>query len=89
MRSVRTYDPIAAGVDSDLTVRMGPIGPVVKRRDPLVRRAIGLGPEEFNDLLAFVREGLLDPRALPQNLCDLVPLTVPSGLPVLVFERCQ
>jgi hypothetical protein len=32
--------------------------------------------------------GLLDPRARKQNLCKLVPSSVPSGLPTMEFESC-
>jgi len=35
-------------------------------------------------LVDFVRNGLLDPRAKPENLRKLVPKSVPSG--VLIFE---
>jgi hypothetical protein len=38
--------------------------------------------------VAFVRDGLLDDRARKENLCKLVPPSVPSGFPVLQFERC-
>jgi hypothetical protein len=44
---------------------------------------------EFDDLVAFVPEGLLDPRVNARNLCQLVPATVPSGRPVLQFEACR
>src|SRR5262249_43264806 len=77
--SARSYDPVLAGVDSDLTYRRGPIEPVLERLDPLLAAPIVLTKEEFADLLAFVRDGLLDERARTQNLCTLVPHTVPSG----------
>ena len=32
-----------------------------------------LAPEEFENLVTFVRDGLLDERARKQNLCTLVP----------------
>jgi hypothetical protein len=35
----------------------------------------------------FVRNGLLDERARPEKLRSLIPLTVPSGKPVLKFEQ--
>jgi cytochrome c peroxidase len=87
-RSARSYNPAEAGVDPDLAVRMGPIEPVLERLDPLVREPIRLSGREFNDLLAFVRDGLLDPRAKPRNMCRLVPESVPSGMPVIVFQGC-
>jgi hypothetical protein len=44
---------------------------------------------EFGDLVSFVRDGLLDDRARPENLCKLIPPQVPSGLQVLQFEACN
>ena len=86
--SARDYDPVAAGVDADLTQRLGPIEPVLERVDPLLAEPIQLSSPEFNDLVAFVREGLLDARARPERLCRLVPREVPSGMPIGVFEGC-
>jgi cytochrome c peroxidase len=48
-----------------------------------------LSPSEFSDLVAFVRDALLDPRARPEHLCALVPMAVPNGSPVLHFEGCR
>ncbi|MGH9146409.1 MAG: cytochrome-c peroxidase [Vicinamibacterales bacterium] len=87
-RSALAYDPVLAGVDVDLTIRLGPIAPVLRRLDPLLEEPQRLTWSEFEDLLAFVREGLLDSRATPENLCRLIPRRVPSGLPVLTFEGC-
>ena len=39
-----------------------------------------------NSMEAFLRHGLLDSRALPENLRSLVPPSVPSGRPVLQFQ---
>lgn len=88
-QSAHSYDPVKAGVPGDLAQRVGPIKPVLERLDPLLRHPIQLTPSEFDDLVSFVRDGLLDERAKPENLCKLVPATVPSGLPVLEFEVCQ
>ena len=52
-------------------------------------RGIELTPADFDDLVSFVRDGLLDERIEPENLCKLVPAQVPSGLPVLKFEACH
>jgi cytochrome c peroxidase len=84
--SASSYDPVAAGVSSDLTGPIGPMAPVLARLDPLVTNPIHLTDEEFRQLVDFVRNGLLDPRAKPENLRKLVPKSVPSGLPVLIFE---
>jgi cytochrome c peroxidase len=84
----RTYDPAIAGLPPDLTDHVGPVVPV-KSLDRGVRPPTPLSPEEFNDLVAFVRDGLLDARVNAGNLCHLVPSTVPSGRPVLQFEACR
>src|SRR5215467_579653 len=88
-KSAHTYDPVEAGLPADLTHRVGPIEPVLKRLDPLLKNPIHLTDNEFSDLLSFVRDGLLDQRAKTENLCKLVPAEVPSGLPVLDFEACH
>jgi cytochrome c peroxidase len=84
----RKYDSGKAGVPTDLTIHTGP--PVPKNLlDPLVQRPTNLSAGEFNDLVLFVRDALLDPRVNANNLCRLVPAHVPSGNPVLQFEACQ
>lgn len=84
--SARNYDPVVAGVDSDLTAAMGPIEPVLARLDPILATPIDLTDAEFRQLLDFVRDGLLDQRAGPANLRKLIPRSVPSGFPVIRFE---
>jgi len=84
--SARNYDPIRAGIAADLTLLRGPIEPVLARVDPLLARPIALSDEEFHQLVDFVREGLLDRRAEPEHLRKLVPHSVPSGRPALVFQ---
>jgi cytochrome c peroxidase len=86
--SARHYHPTAAGVDADLTHRLGPIEPVLSRLDRKLRNPIELNRTEFTDLVAFVRDGLLDKRATKEYLCTLVPRSVPSGSPVLQFQAC-
>ena len=73
------------GLAPDLAARLGPIEPVIARLSPLLTRS-RLAPRELLDLIAFVRDGLLDPRATPENLLQRVPAELPSGLPGLVFE---
>jgi cytochrome c peroxidase len=75
-------------VSRDLQYRLGPIEPVLARLDPLLENSIHLSEEEFENLVAFVKQGLLDPRARRHNLCQLVPASVPSGQPTLRFEGC-
>jgi len=85
-----SYDAAAAGLDADLTVRKGPFQPVLDRLEPAIAALgdLNLSPGEFQDLLAFLRDGLLDPEARPEKLCKQIPETVPSGLKVLEFQGC-
>ena len=82
--SARAYDPRVAGVAADLR---GPTGPVITKIDPLLSIPITLTDTEFRQLVDFVRNGLLDDRARPENLRRLIPSTVPSGRPVPLFEN--
>jgi cytochrome c peroxidase len=84
--SARNYSPAAGGVDPDLTAPMGPIEPVLERVDQILNTPIALTEDEFNQLVDFVRNGLLDQRAKPENLRKQIPRSVPSGFPVLRFE---
>jgi cytochrome c peroxidase len=87
-KSNLNYDPAKAGVPADLRI-VGPSAPVLATLDPILQTPINLNEGEFNQLVAFVRDALLDERAEPVNLCRLVPAEVPSGLPVLQFQACQ
>ncbi|MBA3914135.1 MAG: hypothetical protein H0X25_09880, partial [Acidobacteriales bacterium] len=69
--SARNYRP--RGLDTDLTRRMGPIEPILEHVDPLLVSPLQLAPQEFNDLVTFVRDGLLDERARPENLRRIAP----------------
>ena len=80
------YDPVAEGVAADLTQNTGPIAPVLQRIDPALAQPVTLTHAQFVDLLAFLRDGLLDERALPENLAQLIPTSVPSGLSLHTFE---
>jgi cytochrome c peroxidase len=86
--SVRHYDARRAGVDRELTFALGPIEPVLATLDPLLATPVKLSDGEFHDLVAFVREGLLDTKAQPEYLCRLTPRSVPSGRRMLSFEGC-
>jgi len=80
------YSPASQNLPKDLSGPLGPMAPVLSRLDPVVSTPIVLSESQFDELLAFVSHGLLDPRAIPDRLKRLVPQTVPSGRPVLVFE---
>jgi cytochrome c peroxidase len=84
--SLRAYDPAAQGLPADLTGPMGPTAPIAAALDPRLASPTVLTQSEFNDLLAFVRDALLDPRATPEKMRKLVPKDVPSGRAVLLFE---
>lgn len=86
LASVNNYNPATAGVAPDLRGPLGPMAPVLARLDPLVATPIHLTDEEFRQLVDFVTNGLLDPRAEPENLRKLVPTSVPSSRPTLKFE---
>jgi len=80
------YDPNAAGLAPDLCARVGPRDALIERLDPLLRAPVVLSDEQLADLVAFLREGLLDERARPENLRALIPERVPSGLQMLEFQ---
>src|SRR5262245_33103285 len=84
--SARGYTPASQRLAADLSGPTGPIDPVLARLDPILATPIALTDEQIDQLVAFVRGGLLDPRATPQHLRRLVPRSVPSGRPVLIFE---
>jgi cytochrome c peroxidase len=85
-QSANAYDAAQAGVASDLLARQGPTTPVLNRLDARLLQPIVLSDDEVNDLVEFVRGGLLDPRALPAQLMPMVPASLPSGLPVATFQ---
>ena len=84
--SAPSYNPVAAGVSADLQGPQGPIAPVLARIDPLLATPVRLSSDEFDQLIAFLRTGLLDPKANPHDLRKLIPARVPSGRPVHVFQ---
>jgi cytochrome c peroxidase len=86
--SSRQYRAAAAGVDTDLRHRLGPMEPVVQRLDPRLATAVFMRDDDFANLVAFVSTGLLDARAMPQHLCSLVPMTLPSSITPLRFQGC-
>jgi cytochrome c peroxidase len=89
VESARQYDPARAGVDHDLTFRLGPVESMLTHVDPLLSNAGALTPQEIENLVLFVKTGLLDARADRSNLCALIPSALPSGMPPLVFEDCR
>lgn len=86
VNSALHYPPASQHLPADLSGPMGPIDPVLARIDPILAEPIVLPSEQIEQLIAFVRNGLLDPRARPESLRRLIPRSVPSGRPVLLFE---
>lgn len=84
--SLQNYSPTKQFLANDLCVAMGPTEPILARLDPRLVTPIRLNDDEFNSLVAFVRDGLLDPRAKPEYLRSLIPREVPSGRTMLTFE---
>jgi cytochrome c peroxidase len=82
------YNPAAAGIDRDLTRRMGPRVDESHFHPLFKNGGIDLSESQIRDVTQFVKTGLLDPRARKENLCGLIPKLLPSGLPVLTFEGC-
>jgi hypothetical protein len=81
-----SYNPTAAGVAPDLRGPTGPIAPVLARLDPALATPINLSNNQFGELVDFLRNGLLDPKASPENLRKLIPKKVPSGRAIQVFQ---
>jgi cytochrome c peroxidase len=86
LEAARNYTPAGQNLAADLSGPTGPIDPILNRIDPILANPIPLTNTQIADLIAFVRYGLLDPRAKPANLRSLVPSSVPSGRPMLKFE---
>ena len=86
MASAASYNPVAAGVDVDLQGPQGPIAPVLSRIDPALATPVTLSSDEFRQLIAFLRTGLLDPKANAHDLSKLIPARVPSGRTMHVFQ---
>jgi cytochrome c peroxidase len=86
LRSAPSYNPAQAGLDADLRGPRGPIAPVLARLDPALAIPVTLSNREFRQLVAFLRSGLLDPKANEHDLRNLIPARVPSGNPVHTFQ---
>jgi cytochrome c peroxidase len=78
-QKLRIYNPAQAGVRADLQGPVGPIEPVLARLDSLMRTPVTLTNNKFRQLVDFVRNGLLGPRAKPEKLRKMIPTHVPSG----------
>ncbi|HUG41647.1 MAG TPA: cytochrome c peroxidase [Longimicrobiales bacterium] len=79
--ALRTYDGshLETAVRDRVHDDPATIDDVLLRLDPRLRQPLRLSDEEVEDLVAFLRS-LTDPAA--RDLGDLVPASVPSGLPL-------
>jgi hypothetical protein len=85
VESTRSDDPIRASVTRDLILRLEPIEPVLAHLDPLLLlNPPYLTTEDSENLVTFVRTGLLDKCAERQDFCRLLL----SGIAPLQFEGC-
>jgi len=82
--SATSYSP--ARLAADLRGPTGPSAPVLQRLDSRLVTPTILSDEELSDVVAFVRNGLLDPSAESQRLRRLIPERLPSGRTPLRFE---
>lgn len=83
----KTYDPAAAGLPSDLQKALpDPTDTVLKTLAPQLAKPIKLTETEVADLVTFLAEGLLDPRAKPEALMGKIPTSLPSGAKLPIFK---
>jgi cytochrome c peroxidase len=87
--SARAYDPAGHGLPGDLAGPIGPLDYLLAAVDPLLAGRMSLTDREVADITAFVRSGLLDPRAEAAHLRKLVPKRLPSGRPALTFQFAE
>lgn len=78
------YDPATAGVSADLRYVADP-KPVLLTLAKDLQKPAKLTADELNSLVAFLRVGLTDDRAKPENTMKLIPQQLPSGAAVHKF----
>jgi len=90
VESTTKYNAKQAGVAPDLANILAPTQNVLATLDPQIAAAKGrLTPTEVQDLIAFVKYGLLDDRAGAHETCKLIPENLPSGMQVHRFQACE
>ncbi len=82
-KSVRDYRP-SKHVAADLAGPVGPMSPVLARLDKKLQKPTKLNRDEFQQLVTFVRFGLLDERSV--FLDSFIPDVLISGQVPLEFE---
>jgi cytochrome c peroxidase len=86
-KSARNLEALKWKLSEDLRGPVGPDEPVLARVTSFLVSGILLNEEEFRQIVEFVRNGLLDPRAKAENLRKLIPESVPSGRPLPQFQQ--
>jgi cytochrome c peroxidase len=84
--SAQSYNAKSEGLPADLTGPPASMEPILELLDPLLATPKSLSADQLDELVAFVGDGLLDPRARPDDLRRLVPERLPSGNPALTFQ---
>lgn len=77
----------SSGLDADLDGPVVAMAEVLAAVDPLLETPIDLTEQEIAELVAFVGEGLLDPRAKSEKLMKLIPHSLPSGRELHDFQE--
>jgi cytochrome c peroxidase len=88
--SATSYDPVAEGIDEDLTHILGPVRPMLEALDPWFATRLRLTDVEIANLVTFVRDALLDEDAVPGKQCAFIPEQdeILSGAPLEYFPDC-
>jgi hypothetical protein len=74
------------GLEEGLRGQPGPYAEMLARAQPLILQPHELSELEVTQIIAFVEKSLTDPDAHPDRLRELIPTSVPSGLPMHDFE---
>jgi cytochrome c peroxidase len=87
--STSHYDPEDAGLDPAV-YQEGPVHSMLDDVDALVATPLILTDQEFYNLVAFVRDALLDDKAMPGQECAFMPTQdeIPSGFTLETFPAC-
>jgi len=73
-------------LDTSLQGTLGPVQPMIDVIHAFSRTPRDLTEDEVGMIIDFVAHALTDPEAAPDRLRSLLPLSVPSGLPLHDFE---
>ncbi|KRR15996.1 hypothetical protein CQ12_29030 [Bradyrhizobium jicamae] len=86
-KSMQSYSADTEKVAADIR-NMGPKHLVLQDLSPKIANPIQLSSTEIDALVAFIEQGLTDPKTEPANLCKDIPVQLPSGNAPHKFEGC-